>query len=86
MKVVTMTINVAVEDKDQLIDFATKLYDETWHGDMEEDMELYDDKNKKIVRSIFEVLIGSAPLPYQYADAGIAISDFRDESVVNYDF
>lgn len=85
MKIVSMTINIAVEDEDKLIDFATGLYNETWHGDMEEDMELYDDKNKKIVRSIFEVLIGSAPLPYQYADAGIAIGDFQDEKVVDYD-
>lgn len=78
MKVVTMTLDIVVHDEDKLIDFATELYNDCWKSDMEDDMELYDDKNKKIVRSIFEVLVGSAPLPYQYADAGIAIEGFTD--------
>lgn len=83
MKTVTMTIDIVVHDEDQLIDFATNLYNETWHGDMADDMELYEDKNKKIVRSIYEVLIGSAPLPYEYVDAGISVGELRDDEPEN---
>lgn len=81
MKTVTMTIDINVYDEEKLIEFAKDLYQDTWKSDMLDDMDLNDtDINKKIIRSIFEVLIGSAPLPYQYNDAGIAVEGFTDEN------
>lgn len=80
MKTVTMSIDINVYDENKLIEFAKDLYEDTWKSDMLNDLELNDsDINKKIVRAIFEVLIGSAPLPYQYNDAGIGVEGFTDE-------
>lgn len=79
MNNVRFYIDVALDDQQKLIDFATKLYQNNCDLDLQKEMNDYPDDSYKIVRSLFEVLIGSGERDYNYADAGFKIESFGDE-------
>lgn len=79
MKTMKMYIDVTLDDENKLIDFATNLYKQNCDLDLKEEMNDYPSDNYKVVRSLFEVLVGSGDRDYTYADAGFKIDAFGDE-------
>lgn len=78
-KKIKMYIEVEMNDENKLMDFASRIYEQGTDLDLMEEMEDYPDDNYKIVRSLYEVLVGSAERDYTFADAGFKIEGFGDE-------
>lgn len=74
-----MYIDIDLVDKEKLIDFASMLYENYSDMDLKKEMDTYPDDSYKIVRSLFEVLIGSQERDYDYSAAGIQIVGYGDE-------
>lgn len=74
-----MYIDVDLSDKERLMKFASLLYENNCDMDLNEEMEDYPDESYKIVRSLFEVLVGSADRDYNFSDAGFKIIGYGDE-------
>lgn len=74
-----MYIDVDIADEEKLKQFATLLYENNCDLDLNEEMADYPDESYKIVRSLFEVLVGSGDRDYIFADAGFKIIGYGDE-------